>query len=155
TLALQPVFVVNRAFVREYSPDQQDLSKVIGMKLWHLTSGKDAEIVGVLDDMWQSAVAESLTPEVEASILQITPESGVYKTLEGIAMDLAVRTDRDSKVMIPELREVLRQADPALAGSTFTTMNQVVEDSFGSQTLAAHLLEIFGGSALLLCVAGL
>jgi len=57
--------------------------------------------------------------------------------------------------MIPELREVLRQADPALAGSNFTTMDQVVEDSFGSQRLAAHLLEIFGGSALLLCVTGL
>jgi ABC-type antimicrobial peptide transport system permease subunit len=34
-------------------------------------------------------------------------------------------------------------------------MDQIVEDSFGSQRLAAHLLEIFGGSALLLCVAGL
>jgi ABC-type antimicrobial peptide transport system permease subunit len=34
-------------------------------------------------------------------------------------------------------------------------MNQVVEDSYGNQTLAAHLLEIFVGSALLLCVAGL
>ena len=34
-------------------------------------------------------------------------------------------------------------------------MDQIVEDSYGSQRLAAHLLEIFGGSALLLCVAGL
>jgi len=34
-------------------------------------------------------------------------------------------------------------------------MDQVVEDSYGSQRLAAHLLEIFGGSALLLCIAGL
>lgn len=155
TPSSQPVFVVNRAFAREYSPDQHDLSKVIGMKLWHITSGKDAEIVGVLDDMRQSAVAEPSTPEIEVSIPQLTPESGIYKTMEGIAMDLAVRTDRDPKAMIPELREVLRQADPALAGSNFTTMDQVVEDSFGSQRLAAHLLEIFGGSALLLCVAGL
>ena len=155
TPSSQPVFVVNRTFAREYSPDQQDLSKVIGMKLWHLTPDKDAEIVGVLDDMRQSAVAEPSVPEIEASISQITPESGIYKTMEGIAMDIAVRTDRDPKVMIPELREVLRQADPALAGSNFTTMDQVVEDSFGSQRLAAHLLEIFGGSALLLCVTGL
>ncbi|HYK36842.1 ABC transporter permease [Alloacidobacterium sp.] len=155
TPSSQPIFVVNRAFAREYSPDEQDLSKVIGMKLWHINSGKDAEIVGVLDDMRQSAVAEPSTPEVEVSISQLTPESGIYKTLEGIAMDLAVRTDRDPKMMISELREVLRQADPALVGSNFTTMDQVVEDSFGSQRLAAHLLEIFGGSALLLCVAGL
>jgi predicted permease len=155
TPSSQTVFVVNRAFARHYSPNQQDLSKVIGMKLWHLTPGKDAEIVGVLDDMHQQGVAEPSVPEIEASISQITPESNIYKTLEGIAMDIAVRTDRDPKVMIPELREVLRQADPALAGSNFTTMDQVVEDSFGSQRLAAHLLEIFGGSALLLCVTGL
>jgi hypothetical protein len=155
TPSSQPVFVVNRAFARHYSPNQQDLSKVIGMKLWHLTPGKDAEIVGVLDDMHQQGVAEPSVPEIEAAISQITPESNIYKTLEGIAMDIAVRTDRDPKVMIPELREVLRQADPALAGSNFTTMDQVVEDSFGSQRLAAHLLEIFGGSALLLCVTGL
>lgn len=155
TPSSQPVFVVNRAFAREYSPDQQDLNKVVGMKLWHINSGKDAEIVGVLDDMRQNAIAQPSGPEVEVSISQITPESGVYKALEGIAMDLAVRSNRDPKQMVPELREILRQADPALAGSNFTTMDQVVEDSFGSQQLAAHLLEIFGGAALLLCVAGL
>jgi ABC-type antimicrobial peptide transport system permease subunit len=34
-------------------------------------------------------------------------------------------------------------------------MEQVVEDSYGDQRTAARLLQIFGGSALLLCVAGL
>ena len=34
-------------------------------------------------------------------------------------------------------------------------MDQVVEDSYGSQPLAARLLEMFGGCALLLCVAGI
>jgi ABC-type antimicrobial peptide transport system permease subunit len=53
------------------------------------------------------------------------------------------------------LREALRTASPDLSASTFSTMDQVVEDSFGSQNLAAHLLEIFGGSALLLCLAGI
>jgi ABC-type antimicrobial peptide transport system permease subunit len=46
-------------------------------------------------------------------------------------------------------------ASPDLAESDFNTMNQVVEDSFGSQMLAARLLEIFAGSALLLSVAGI
>ena len=34
-------------------------------------------------------------------------------------------------------------------------MDQIVEQSYGSQTLAAHLLEFFGGTALLLCISGL
>jgi len=70
-------------------------------------------------------------------------------------MDLAVRTDRAPDTMIPEIRDLLRQAGPELANATFTTMDQVVEDSFGSQRLAAHLLEIFGGAALLIAVGGL
>jgi len=151
----QPVLIVNRAFAKLYSPDQQDMSKVVGMDFWHISGDKRTKIIGVLDDMHQKTIADASMPEVEASITQLTPGSGVYQPLETIAMDIALRTNRDLQSIIPELREVLRQADPALAGSNFTTMDQVVEDSYGSQQLAAHLLEIFGGSALLLCVAGL
>jgi ABC-type antimicrobial peptide transport system permease subunit len=147
---------VNRAFVRAYAPKVDDLRKAIGMQVWHLTpKGKQAEIVGVVDDFRQFSVATEPQPELNVALSQVTPESGVYNVIDGIAMDLVVRTGRDPKEMISELREVLRQADPVLAGSNFTTMDQVVEDSFGSQRLAAHLLELFGGSALLLCVAGL
>jgi ABC-type antimicrobial peptide transport system permease subunit len=42
-----------------------------------------------------------------------------------------------------------------LEGATIKAMDQIVEDSYASQRLAAHLLEIFGGSALLLCMTGL
>lgn len=58
-------------------------------------------------------------------------------------------------MMIPELRDIMRTASPDLTSSTFSTMDQIVEDSFGSQNLAAELLEIFGGSALLLCLTGI
>ncbi len=155
TVSSLPALVVNRAFAREFAPSQKDLSKVVGMELWHLTPDKPAHIIGVLDDMHQKTIGEPSEPEVQVSLAQVTQKSSFYQVIEGIAMDIAVRTDRSPEAMIPELREVLRQADPALGGSNFTTMNQVVEDSYGSQTLAAHLLEIFAGSALLLCVAGL
>jgi len=155
TASSPPVLVVNRAFAKQFAPNQQDLSKVVGMELWHLTPDRPAHIIGIVDDLRQKAIAEPSQPEVEVSLAQVTQKSGFYPAIEGIAMDIAVRTGRNPSVVIPELREVLRQADPALAGSNFTTMDQVVEDSYGSQTLAAHLLEIFAGAALLLCVAGL
>jgi ABC-type antimicrobial peptide transport system permease subunit len=113
-----------------------------------------AKIVGVLEDERQKAVAQPSQPEVEVCLCQITPGASVYGP-STIGMDLAVRTERPTKEMIPELRDLLRQASPELENSTFSTMDQIVEDSFGSQRLAAHLLEVFGGSALLLCVAGL
>ena len=148
----EPVVVVNQAFARLYSPDKHNPAAVLGAQL---SMGSPLRIIGILDDERQKTVADPSTPEVEIPIPQITPASGFYGPTEGIAMDLAVRTDRTAEQMIPELRNILRQASPELQNATITTMDQIVEDSYGSQRLAAHLLEIFGGSALLLSVAGL
>jgi len=109
----------------------------------------------VIDDERQSSLAEPSRPEIEVCIPQITPDTGFYRVAEGMAMQLALRTGRDPRSFIPELREVLRQASPELAGSTFTTMDQVVTDSYGDQKTAARLLQVFAGSALTLCIAGL
>jgi predicted permease len=148
------VAVVNPAFARLYAPNKHDPSSLLGLKVWNLRKDTPAHIIGVLDNERQKTVAEVSQPEVEICLCQITPGSSVYQP-STIAMDLVVRTERSTAEMIPALRELLRQASPELANSTFSTMDQIVEDSFGSQRLAAHLLEIFGGSALLLCVAGL
>jgi hypothetical protein len=150
----QGVAVVNPAFARIYAPNKHDPSSLLGLTVWNLRKDMPAKIVGVLDDERQKSVAEPSQPEVEICLCQITPDSGIYQPTT-IAMDLAVRTQLSTTEMIPELRDLLRQASPELANSTFSTMDQIVEDSFGSQRLAAHLLEVFGGVALLLCVAGL
>jgi predicted permease len=148
------VAVVNPAFAREYAPNKHDWNSLLGMTVWNLRKDMPAKIVGVLDNERQKTVAEASQPEVEICLCQVTPGSSIYQPVT-VAMDLVVRTHSPTGVMIPELRGLLKQASPELANSTFSTMDQIVEDSFGSQRLAAHLLEIFGGSALLLCVAGL
>jgi hypothetical protein len=150
-----PVVVVNRAFVKAYFGDKGDPGKVLGQELLSYGNEKPAHIIGVLDDERQASVVEQSQPEIEVCIPQITPDSGFYRVAEGLAMNLAVRTERNPNSLIPELREVLRSRNPELAGSTFTTMDQVVEDSYGDQRIAARLLQVFAGSALLLCVAGL
>ena len=149
------VVVVNPAFAREFAPDKHDPRSVIGMGVWSMRKGApEARVIGIMDDQRQATVALPSQPEVDLCLCQLTPDSGMYQP-STIAMDLAVRTRYPVQEMIPEIRAVLKQASPELANSTFSTMDQIVEDSFGSQRLAAHLLEIFGGSALLLCVAGL
>ena len=153
TAGSQPVAVVNRAFARLYAPDPQNPRSVLGMHLLSMRKNQPVVVVGVLDDARQSSIMQS-EPEAEVSIPQITPDSNSYLAVEGNAMDLALRTERPSASIIPELRSLLRQASPELADATFTNMDQVVQDSYGSQTLAAHLLEVFGGTALLLCISG-
>lgn len=150
-----PIVVVNRAFVKEYFGDKRDPRDIVGQELLSYGNEKPASIVGVLDDERQASVTEQSQPEIEVCIPQITPDSGFYRVAEGLAMNLAVRTERTPSSFVPELREVLRSSSPELAGSTFTTMDQVVDDSYGDQRMAARLLQIFGGAALLLCVAGL
>jgi predicted permease len=151
----EPVVVVNRAFVKAYFGDNRDPGYAVGQEL--LSYGKDklAHIIGVIDDERQSSVLEQSKPEIEVCIPQITPESTFYGTAEGLAMNIALRTARRPSEIIPELRNVFRSASPELASSTFTTMDQVLEDSYGDRSLASHLLQFFGASALFLCVGGL
>lgn len=155
----QPVVVVNEAFAREYSPDKHNPAAIVGTRLFGSKRGGTkadfVQIVGVLKDAHQASINESSRPEIDLCLPQVTPATNFYNVLDEIAMDLAVRTREPAGVIIPEIRDVLRQANPELANSKIVTMDEVVEDSYGSQRLAAHLLEIFGGSALLLCIAGL
>ena len=154
TASSQAVVLVNRAFVK-YFGNELDPGKILGEKLMSLDSKRRAEVVGVFEDERQVSAAAPARPEIEVCIPQITPDTGFYKGAEGVAMDMAVRTEQSPSIILPELREAMRQASPDLEGSKFTTMDQIVEDSYGGQKLAAELLEIFGGSALFLCVAGI
>jgi predicted permease len=154
TATSSPVVVVNRAFVREYEGEDGDPGKILGTPLLGSRKDQQALVVGVLGDERQVSVAKPSQPEIEVCLPQITPDNMFYGPA-GMAMDLAVRTERDPAAMTPELRRLMREASPELANSTFTTMDQEVEDSYGSQQLAARLLEIFGGTALVLCIAGI
>ena len=155
TAGSAPVVVVNRAFVKEYFGDNRDPGYALNQELLSYGNDKPARIIGVIDDERQSSVLEQSKPEVEVCIPQITPNTMFYRAAEGLAMDLAVRTEREPSLIIPELRNTFRSASPELAGSTFTTMDQVVDDSYGDRRMASHLLQLFAGSALLLCVVGL
>jgi predicted permease len=151
-----PVVVVNSAFVKAYEGEENaDPAKILGETLLTFDKNRKAEVVGVLDDEHQVSVAEQSQPEIEVCLPQITPDSILYKGAENMAMDLAVRTERDPTAVVGELRAIMHAASPELSSSNFTTMDQVVEDSFGGQQIAARLLEIFGAAALLLCVSGI
>jgi predicted permease len=149
-----PVVVVNREFLREYEGEDSDPGKFLGTPLTSFNKKKQAVIVGVLSDERQDRIMEPSKPEIEVCIPQITPESMWYEPI-GMALAIAVRTERNPASVTPELRDLMRKASPELANSSFATMEQVVEDSYGSQQLASRLLEIFGGTASILCIAGI
>ena len=156
TVNSQPVVVVNRAFANLYAPNKHDPASLIGKQLFGFKLRKNAPfmVAGIVDAERQANISESSQPEVEVCLPQVSPGSYEYEPSTA-AIDLAVRTESAPDSIIPALRSTLRYANPEFAHATFDTMNQMVEDSYGSQRLAAHLLEIFGASALLLSIAGL
>jgi predicted permease len=156
TATSEPVVVVNRAFARVYSPDQQDPGSILGQKV--ILMGRQEEVVGVLDEERQQSLIGPLTPEIEVCIPQLpvmSIDDGTAPILEGISMDLALRTQLLPSSVIPALRASLRRSDLELAHQDVMTMDQIVDDSYGNQRIAARLLEVFGGVALLLCITGL
>lgn len=153
TSTSQPVVVMNQAFAKEWSPD----APVLGKQFMQLHKDKESReiVIGVMDDLPQRSLAEQRGPQVWICLPQLRPEDGLYRMVASVHMQLAVRTREQPEVVIPEIRNLLGQLAPQLRGLKIETMNQVVEDSMGDQNLAAHLLELFGGTALLITLAGL
>jgi hypothetical protein len=154
TASSQPVVVVNRAFADVWSPGSSPVGKEFLSTRSHDENSK-AIIVGVIDDLPQRSLANKRGPQVLFCMAQLGPATSFYQPLLGVHMALSARTRENPGAVIPEIREILAEAAPELRGSKIQTMDQAVEDSLGDQKLAAHLLEIFGGAALLITLTGL
>lgn len=154
TATSQPVAVVNRAFAGRWWPGKNP----IGQKFLSMRNSADEKslttIIGVIDDLPQRSLASERGPQVMLCLSQLDQNSTFYNTLNN-SMELALRTEEEPAAVIPEVRTLLSGLAPELRGAKIETMDQVVEDSLGKQKLAAHLLEIFGGTALLITLIGL
>jgi predicted permease len=146
-----PVAVVNRTFSQRYFSGQDAIGEPIRFGRVPMR----ATIVGVLDDVHQEKAATPSQPEIYVCMNQLKAGDSLYVPLLGWFMELAVRTQTAPDAMIPELRRVIHSQNPDLVAGDFTTMNQAVEDSIGSQRLAARVIGIFGGLALLITVVGM
>jgi predicted permease len=145
--------VVNQAFVKKYFRGQNPL----GQQLKVSDKGPHAivTIIGVVEDTHQTAMSDDAQPEINVSYLQLTPNDELTPYILASFTNLALRTHVAPSAVIPSLRSALREFDPDLAVLDVHTLQDVVDTSMGSQTLAVRLLWIFAGSALLISIAGI
>jgi predicted permease len=146
-----PVVVVNQAFVNKFLPNQDAVGHVFGMG-----KGRFAEmrIVGVIGDVKQGKVTEETKPEIYFCLAQIEPGTPLY----GIAsafIQVAIRGRIQADLLRAQFDKVLHEVAPDAATTDVKTIHEAVEDSFGSQTLIAHLLECFAALALMIASVGL
>jgi ABC-type antimicrobial peptide transport system permease subunit len=100
-------------------------------------------------------MSNDVQPEINVSYLQLTPNDELTPYILASFTNLALRTHVAPSAVIPSLRSALREFDPDLAVLDVQTLQDVVDTSMGSQTLAVRLLWIFAGSALLISIAGI
>jgi predicted permease len=152
----QPVAVVNRAFAKAYEIPGRDVESFsVNMSKGKEEKPRSFKVIGVVDDFHQMAIANPATPEIDLNAAQLLPTDWLYQPTIKSHAEIVLRSERDPRSLIPELNHVMQQMNPDLAGTEIQTMDQIVEDSMGSQLLAAHLLEGLGGLALLVALAGL
>jgi putative ABC transport system permease protein len=149
------VAVVNEAFVRRYFSGGDPLGQRIhfpedrytpsgpGFQLGHHTV-VDMEIVGIVEDVKYSALAEPAAPTIFVSTQQWINRR----------RHLVVRTASiDPESLVPAIRREIESMDPALTAQ-YALYVPIVEASMARERLGMTLLVIFGLVALALAAVG-
>jgi predicted permease len=145
--------VVNEAFTREID----GAGSPIGMQLEAADKGphKYATIVGVVADARQG-MNESVKPELLLNLDQMTPATDdLYPILVSFHLDLVVRGQTQPEALIPAISRIVHDMNPDVGVNHAELMQTSVDDTMGSQTLAARLLTLFALAALVIAAAGL
>ncbi len=142
---LPRVAIANETFAKRYLDGQSPIGRRVGF-------GRDPgtptpiEIVGLVADAKYSGVRDDTPPQL------------FFPYLEGRSVGLLtmyVRTREEPTSMIPVLRQVVRQLDPAIPVREARTLHEQVELSVSVERLIASLSAAFGLLATMLAMVGL
>ena len=133
-----PVVVVNEAFARQFFPGQ----RAVGQKIFR---GIPVEIVGVVNDIRQVAIAEPARPTTYIHNLQ---NSRVKTTI-------VARTQGDPLALAGAIREAVWSIDPQQPITAVFTFDESVSRALARPRLVTVLLLSFGGVGLLLGAVGI
>jgi predicted permease len=137
---------VNQEFARLYLSDGRP---IIGRRYPRLMTDRDVEtvIVGVVDNVLKDGLDRQPQPEIFR-----VPERSVGINRQ---IFLAVRTAGDPTAIVPELRRLLREAEPRAAIDAIGTLESKLSTAVAQPRFAASVLLSFSLAALLLAAVGL
>jgi macrolide transport system ATP-binding/permease protein len=134
--------IVNETFVRRHFPDGGALGHRISI---NGPRGPWRAIVGIVGDAKYQSLNEVATPMAYVPLSQ-NPETGVT---------LYVRTAADPTTMAATVRRSIQALEPNLPLGEVRSMTQIVSTSLYLARIAALLIGVLGGLALLLASIGL
>src|SRR5262245_50062954 len=136
-----PVVIVDKTFVRNFKLGDH----VIGRRIDTGEGVRNAEIIGLVDDIKRTGMADGARGEMYVPYRQ---------TCWGV-LTLVVRTQRDPAEMTRAIRSELDILDKDLPLENVRTMVQLVAANIAQRRLSVQLLGGFAGGALLLAALGL
>jgi putative ABC transport system permease protein len=139
------VVVISQSLAREKWPDQDPL----GQKIEFGNMDGDLRpltIVGVVGDVREDSLEKPPSPTIYVNYRQ-RPQATYQFTI-------LMRTGADPATVIASARAIVHELDPSVP-PTFGAFTEVLASSLKSRRFNLLLVGAFGGSALLLAVAGL
>ena len=133
-----PVALINEAAVRRWFPAGDPLGKRVEVNTTY-------EVVGVVKDVRQNGLRESVQPQLYAPFALMPTRS----------VKFVVRGTSEVAALAGAVRHAVGQVDPGVPISEFAPLDRLVAASVARPRFYTTLLAVFAASALLLAAVGL
>jgi putative ABC transport system permease protein len=140
----QPVVIINQALAEGHFKGENPVGQRITDDRVPDSTSTWYTIVGVAANEHMASVA--ISPKIE----MIHPEPQTSTP----SMVLVARTEGDPVSLVPAIRRIVRELDPALALSNVQPMQVVYEDSLARERFLTVLLLVFAAVGLALAIVG-
>ncbi|MEP6493709.1 MAG: ABC transporter permease [bacterium] len=139
------VAVVSESFAKRYWPNEDPIGKHFQFAL------SDRMVVGVVGDVRHRGFEQTSEPQVYVPPKQVRPSVLTYYSPK----DLAIRSSLSPSQLLPEVRRIVREADPLQPISNVQTMDEIVTSQTASRRAQLRVLGILAAIALLLASVGI
>ena len=140
-----PVVIVNQAFAARYLPGVEPVGQRLALGDAR-DRGNRATIVGVVADYRNDGPMRPVRPEIYMPVRQQTAWNQLF---------VLVRGDGSPGALMPAVREAVRSLDPEQPVYAIQSLEQAVAHASFQQRVAALLLSIFAGVALVMAAVGI
>jgi predicted permease len=135
-----PVIIINQAAARRNWPGESPIGR-----LAQYIGDKDTTVVGVIADVRQTSLEESVSPEVFVSAAQFNPDGA----------ELVVRSNLLPSLVAPTLMHTLRELNPGQSSVELRPIQRLVDHAVSPRKFFVYLVAVFAALGLMLAALGI
>ena len=139
------VAVVSESFAKKYFPGEDPLGK-----RFKITPG-ETEVIGVVGDIKVRGLERTSEPQMYLAYKQQAGMSFPFY----MPKDLVIRTAVPMAQLVPAVRRIIHEADPALPISAVQSMEALVSDQTATRAVQVRVISAFAIVAFFLAAVGI